>query len=363
MKKFRETLKGKDGYEFSVCFWLPDGSPKGIVQILHGMVEHIERYDDFAQYLCNLGYAVAGDDHRGHGLTAGEKNLGKVPGGHTYFDTIDDAIVLTDYLQGKYPKAPIFIFGHSYGSFLAQGYIQQNSSKIKGCVLCGSARMDTKDVKMGKKVADLQFRLYGKDKPANLIRKLSFGGYDKPFKHEKRANAWLNRDVDACEKYNNDKFCNYTMSIGFYKYFFDGLLKIYANDRLQAIRKDLPIFIISGDKDPVGDMGKLVKELYDLYNNTGIESVKLKLYNNARHEILNEINKKEVYQDVSDWMDGIIGPKTEEKDIKSATKTAKKSVAENTTPSKTVKKSTSEGKTPTASKTTKKSESKKAVKE
>ena len=312
MKNFKEVLKGKDCYEFSVSFWLPDGKIKGIVQILHGMVEYIDRYDDFARYLCNLGFAVAGDDHRGHGFTAGEENLGKVPDGHTYFDTVDDAIILTDYLQSKYPDVPTIVFGHSYGSFLAQGYIQQNSDKINGCVLCGSARMDNSDVKMGRKVANMQFKLYGKDKPANLIRKLSFGGYDKPFKHEKRKNAWLNRDVDACEKYNNDKFCNYTMSIGFYKYFFDGLIKIYEQERLDKINKDLPLFIISGDKDPVGNMGKLVRELYDLYVDNGIKNVKIKLYNNARHEILNELNKAEVYQDVSDWIKEVIKPKKSE---------------------------------------------------
>lgn len=312
MKNFKEVLKGKDGYEFSVSFWLPDGKIKGIVQILHGMVEYVDRYDDFARYLCNLGFAVAGDDHRGHGFTAGEENLGKVPDGHTYFDTVDDAIILTDYLQSKYPDVPTIVFGHSYGSFLAQGYIQQNSDKINGCVLCGSARIDNSDVKMGRKVANMQFKLYGKDKPANLIRKLSFGGYDKPFKHEKRKNAWLNRDVDACEKYNNDKFCNYTMSIGFYKYFFDGLIKIYEQERLDKINKDLPLFIISGDKDPVGNMGKLVRELYDLYVDNGIKNVKIKLYNNARHEILNELNKAEVYQDVSDWIKEVIKPKKSE---------------------------------------------------
>lgn len=323
MKNFKEVLKGKNGYEFSVSFWLPDGKVKGIVQILHGMVEYIDRYDDFARYLCNLGFAVAGDDHRGHGFTAGEENLGKVPDGHTYFDTVDDAIILTDYLQSKYPDVPTIVFGHSYGSFLAQGYIQQNSDKINGCVLCGSARMDNSDVKMGRKVANMQFKLYGKDKPANLIRKLSFGGYDKPFKHEKRKNAWLNRDVDACEKYNNDKFCNYTMSIGFYKYFFDGLIKIYEQDRLDKINKDLPLFIISGDKDPVGNMGKLVRDLYDLYVDNGIKNVKIKLYNNARHEILNELNKTEVYQDVSDWISSIVLP------VKSGAKSDKSEKADN----------------------------------
>lgn len=314
MQKFKEILNGRDGYKFSVSFWIPEGSPRGIVQILHGMVEYIDRYDEFASFLATNGFVVAGDDHRGHGLTAGEENLGKVPEGHTYFDTIDDAFVLTEYLKDKFPELPIFLFGHSYGSFLAQGYIEKHSKDIKGCVLCGSAKMDTPDVKMGKAVANLQFKLYGKDKPANLIRKLSFGGYDKPFKKEKRANAWLNRDVDACEKYNNDKFCNYTMSIGFYKYFFDGLSKIYEKERLESISKDLPVFIISGDNDPVGNMGKLVRELYDMYVGLNMKNIDIKLYNKSRHEILNELNKEEVYQDVLDWIENILNPQVDLQD-------------------------------------------------
>lgn len=337
MEKFKEILTGKDGYQFSVSFWLPKGNVKGIVQIMHGMVEYIDRYDDFASYLCSLGYAVAGDDHRGHGFTAGKENLGKVPDGNTYFDTVDDGAVLTDYLQSKYPGRPTVLFGHSYGSFLAQGYIEQYGDKLDGCILCGSAKMDTPDVRMGKKVANLQFKLYGKDKPAKLIKKLSFGGYDKPFRHEKRKNAWLNRDVDACEKYNNDKFCNYTLSIGFYKGFFDGLTKIYEKERLGAIPKDLPIFIISGDRDPVGNMGLLVQNLYDMYNDLGLKSVKIKLYNNARHEILNEINKSEVYQDVADWIEAALPPvKKEDKSTKAvADESAEKPKAKKSSVKKT----------------------------
>lgn len=306
MEKIEKTIKGFDDYQVVMSIWEPDCAPKGIVQILHGMVEHIDRYEHFAHYLNSKGYIVAGDDHRGHGRTAGVEFLGKVPFGHTYFDTIDDEKVITSYLKKRYGNLPLFVFAHSYGSFLGQGYIQQNSENIDGCILSGSANMSGIEPKIGRFVANIQHKLYGKDKAAEFIKNMTFGGYEKPFKKEKRQNAWLNRDASECEKYNSDKYCNYTMSVGFYKNFFDGLCRIYEQDRLAGIDKKLPIFIVAGDKDPVGKMGKLVNKLYDMYTQLGIEDVKIKLYEDARHEIVNELNKDEVYADIAGWLDNLV---------------------------------------------------------
>ena len=306
MEKIEKTIKGFDDYQVVMSIWEPDCAPKGIVQIFHGMVEHIDRYEHFAHYLNSKGYIVAGDDHRGHGRTAGVEFLGKVPFGHTYFDTIDDGKVITSYLKKRYGNLPLFVFAHSYGSFLGQGYIQQNSENIDGCILSGSANMSGIEPKIGRFVANIQHKLYGKDKAAEFIKNMTFGGYEKPFKKEKRQNAWLNRDASECEKYNSDKYCNYTMSVGFYKNFFDGLCRIYEQDRLAGIDKKLPIFIVAGDKDPVGKMGKLVNKLYDMYTQLGIEDVKIKLYEDARHEIVNELNKDEVYADIAGWLDNLV---------------------------------------------------------
>ncbi|MBD5086941.1 MAG: alpha/beta hydrolase [Clostridiales bacterium] len=317
MEKINTIIRGNDDYEVAMTIWQPSGKAKGIVQIFHGMVEHIDRYDDFAKYLNSKGYIVAGDDHRGHGRTAKQEFLGQVPFGHTYFDTIDDEKNITAFLKEKYPDLPIFVFAHSYGSFLGQGYIQQNSQNINGCILSGSAMMAGFEVKFAKWVSAMQYKLCGRDKPANLIKNLTFGQYEKPFKKEKRINAWLNRDVEECEKYNKDPYCNYTMSIGFYKNFFDGLSKIYESERLAGIDKNLPIFVVSGDKDPVGKMGKLVTKLYDMYKNIGIKNVQIKLYEEARHEIVNELNKADVYDDIYEWIDNIVEPKAvEEKEVK-----------------------------------------------
>ncbi|MDE6275839.1 MAG: alpha/beta hydrolase [Clostridia bacterium] len=306
MEKIEKTIKGFDDYQVVMSIWEPDQAPKGIVQIFHGMVEHIDRYEEFAHYLNAKGYIVAGDDHRGHGRTAGVDFLGKVPFGHTYFDTIDDEKVITSYLKERYGDLPLFVFAHSYGSFLGQGYIQQNSKNIDGCILSGSANMSGIEPKIGRFVANIQHKLHGKDKTAEFIKNMTFGAYEKPFKKEKRVNAWLNRDAAACEKYNADKFCNYTMSVGFYKNFFDGLCRIYEPERLAEIDKKLPILIVAGDKDPVGKMGKLVSKLYDMYTQLGIDDVKIKLYEDARHEIINELNKDEVFADIAGWLDNLV---------------------------------------------------------
>lgn len=286
-------FKAYNDYELNVYVWDEVKTPKAVVQIAHGMAEDAARYEHFAKFLNKNGYVVIADDHRAHGKTAQGK-LGIVPEGDCYFDTIEDMALLTDYAKDKY-KVPVILFGHSYGSFLSQGYIEKHSDKIVACVLCGSAKMDTSDAKLGGMVANLQCALCGKDKPANFIAKLSFGNYEKPFKAENRINAWLNRDVAECDKYNANPMCGYTLSLGFYKSFFNGLKNIYG-DAPKQIRKDLPLFIISGDQDPVGGMGVLVKNLYEMYKALGF-NVDMKLYEGARHEILNEINKEEVYND------------------------------------------------------------------
>ncbi len=286
-------FKGYNGYELNVYVWDEVKSPKAVVQIAHGMAECASRYADYAKFLNKNGYIVIADEHRGHGKTAQGK-LGIVPKGDCFFDTIEDMALLTDYAKETY-KLPVILYGHSYGSFLTQGYIEKYSDKISAVVICGSAYMLTSQTKMAGALVTLQNAIFGPDKPAKLIANLSFGGYEKPFKDENRKFAWGSRDVASCEAYNANPFCGFTLSIGFYKSFFNGLKKIYG-DAPKSIRADLPMLIISGDKDPVGGMGELVKKLYDMYKSFGF-NVEMKLYKDARHEILNEINKEEVYQD------------------------------------------------------------------
>lgn len=302
MKEFNFT--GFNDYPINLAVWdQVEGEIKGVVQILHGMVEHIKRYDEFARFLNAHGYVVLGDDHRGHGVTA-QGNLGVVPDGDCFADTVEDAILIGKYARETY-KAPLLVFGHSYGSFLTQRYIQK-CGEMKAVVLCGSACMDIPDVKAGLCVAKMQAALFGEKKKANLIRKMSFGPYNNAFKEEKKENAWLTRDDVRREAYNADPMCNYTMSIAFYTSFFSALSKLYSPEALSGISKDLPVFIISGDRDPVGGMGKLINRLYEVYKDNGLSHVEVKLYPEARHELLNELCREEVMSDVLAFYDGVL---------------------------------------------------------
>ncbi|MEG1394711.1 MAG: alpha/beta hydrolase [Clostridia bacterium] len=299
-------FEGYNGYPLTVCVWDEVSKPNCVMILSHGMVEHMRRYDDFANFLNTQGVVVVGDDHRGHGKTCGLDKLGIVPDGDSFWDTVEDGIVLTDWAKEKY-NLPIILFGHSYGSFLSQAYLELASEKIEACILCGSAKQDGIDVAAGRLVANLQFAFGGKDKPAKLIKKLSFDGYCKKFKEEKDKEAcWINRDEQEREKYIHDPMSNYVASVGFYKYFFNGLKEIYRKENLEHIRKDIPIFVISGGQDPVGRNGESVNDLYEMYRNLGVDNVKVKLYAGARHEILNELNKKEVYQDVIEFVNKIV---------------------------------------------------------
>ena len=292
---------GYKNYPINLYIWDEVDKPKCVVQLVHGMVEHLGRYDEFARFLNSKGYIVLGDDHRAHGKTSGKADLGKTPEGDCYWDTVEDLKLITDYAKEQY-NLPIVLFGHSYGSFLSQGYIQSASDKLTACVLCGSAFQDGADVKAGRLVANIQATLIGKDKPAKFIKKLSFDAYDKQFDPPVPF-AWGNRDDAERQKYLDDEYCNYVCSIGFYQSFFNALKVICKQENIDKIKKDLPIFIISGDKDPVGKYGESVNKLYGKYKESGIENVTIKLYSGARHEILNEINKQEVFDDVLSFLD------------------------------------------------------------
>lgn len=291
------TLKCYNSYPVVVYIWDEVENPRGVIQLSHGMAEHLARYDEFALFLNSNGYIVLGDDHRGHGKTCGLENIGKTPAGDCFEDTVEDLMIITQYAKDNY-NLPITLFGHSYGSFLCQRYIQRASNMINGVILCGSALLNGIDVKAARVIANIQYALFGKDKKGKLLKKLSFGPYEKMFIQENKKFAWGTRDDIIRQAYIDDPLCGRTMYLGFYKGFFKGLSRIYKKANLSAIRKDLPILIVSGDKDPVGGQGKLVTKLNEMYKSIGIVSVFKKLYKDARHELLNETNRQEIYQDI-----------------------------------------------------------------
>ncbi len=302
-----EKFKSFDGTVLQCYLWDDVRAPKGVVQIAHGMAEHARRYDDFANFLNKNGYIVFADDHRAHGMTSTKQSAKGVKGFHKgdiYGDTVKDEIAITAYLKEKY-QLPVIYLGHSYGSMIGQRYLQEDTLHT-GVILCGSAMMKGMLLNTGCAVANMQYGILGGEKTAKSLDKMTFGAYNNPFKKEKIDFAWLSRDKEQVKKYILDEQCGYVMSIAFFKFFLNGLKKAYNSENLAKIDKSKPIAIFSGDQDPVGGKGKLVKKLYEQYKELGVTDLSIKLYEGGRHEILNETNNAEVYADFLKRIDEMV---------------------------------------------------------
>ena len=286
-----------DGKKIFVREWIPQNAPIGVIQIIHGMVEHSGRYEKFANYLSSQGYLVFADDHRAHGNTDKE-TLGFCKG-DIWADTLTDIGLLNQKYRAKYPNVKYVIFGHSYGSFLLQSYLQQADPYVfDGVILSGSAKMQGVQIVAGRVVASL-----GKpSSPANAIKKMSFDAYDKCF----QKGTFISSLEKECQIYKEDSHCGFVCSNNFYKCFFGGLKGIYSQKRLKAIDKDIPILIVSGESDPVGNFGKSTKKLYETYLSCGVKNVTLRLFKGNRHEVLNDVSALEACSLICDFANSVI---------------------------------------------------------
>lgn len=294
MQKGEEEMifESFDGKKIFVYEWLNVDQPKGIVQIVHGMAEHAARYEAFAAYLNAHGYLVVADDHRGHGKTDKE-SLGYCKG-DMFADTVRDEAAITDYYREKYPDLKYFIFGFSYGSFITQSYIGKYGDKVDGAVIAGSSYKKDFEVYLGSFVARWGALLCGAKKPAKLIERLSFGNYAKQFSD----GDWLSADAENNARYHGDPFCGFVCSNRFYADFFRGLKKLYTKSYRKGLKKDLPVLLIAGADDPVGNKGKGMEKLCMFYlKKAKMKSVKLVLFPKSRHEFLNEAEGLEKRRD------------------------------------------------------------------
>lgn len=287
-------LKGYNDFELSCYIWDKVENPTGVVQIIHGMQEHAKRYNDFAKYLNSQGLIVCASDLRGHGQTALQNGL---PFGYSdgdiFMEIVNDQIKITDYLKEKF-NLPISIFGHSFGSFITQRYIVENGFKIKNVILCGTTYTNSFIYRAGYRMAQLCRFFRGKKTPAKMLENMSIKGYGKQYPN----GNWLSRDEDNWNKYSQDELCGMTFPNNFYYSFFKNARKNYKH--LENIPFYLPILIIAGTDDPVS--GK--RGVFNLFIKYGRakKKVYLKSYIDARHELLNETNKQEVYEDVSKFV-------------------------------------------------------------
>lgn len=305
MKYTGSKKKMTDGHEIFIHKWESGTStPKGIVQISHGMAEHAGRYEPFAEKLVDSGYLVYANDHRGHGKTAGSlDNLGFFAENNGWMSVVEDMNELTSIIRNAHPGLPVFLLGHSMGSFLLRTYMFQYGTRINGAIISGTAGSPGVLGDIGMLVANMEIKRKGLRGKSTLLHQLSFGGYNKAFKPARTDFDWLSRDHAEVDKYINDPFCGTVFTAGFYRDLLWGLKTIHKKENIRMIPKNLPILILSGDKDPVGKNGKGVSQVYQSLKNIGIKDIQLSLYPEGRHEMLNETNRHEVYRDVINWMD------------------------------------------------------------
>ena len=300
MKKEFELQVGNDvalkGYIYE-----PEQEIKGIIQICHGMAEHIKRYDDFMQFLCNNNFVVIGYDQRGHGMTAGSvEKCGYMDDSDNIEVLVHDVHKVNNYIKELYPNLPIYLFGHSMGSFVSQRYVELYDNEIDGLILSGSSYNKGLKINMGNWLASLITKIKGRTYISRLINNLSLGSYNKKFKDAKTEVDWLSREHENNIKYIEDEYCGMIFTVSFFKDL-TNTFSLIASD-LELINNDLPIYIMSGDSDPVGDFGKGTTKLFNNLKKVGINDLTLKLYKDGRHEMLNEINKEEVYNNILDWI-------------------------------------------------------------
>ncbi|MCL6428985.1 Monoacylglycerol lipase [Spiroplasma sp. JKS002669] len=299
VQEWDQTLR--DGIKLHMYQWKPKNlkNVKGVVQLVHGSAEHAKRYDDFANYLVENDYIVIADDHRGHGKTAQSKeDLGFFAEEDGWEKIIDDLYEVTSYIKKAYPNQPIVIFGHSMGSFMVRHYLIKYGANIKAAVICGTAFHKKLLLKLSIKIAKHNQKKLGSKAKDQKIYNLSYAKFGKRFKDEgKTGTEWLSTDKKVQKAFQDDPLSGQVFSTSAFKDMFTGLLFINNKKNIQKAPKDLPILLISGQDDPVGNFGKGVKKVYKLFKKHHT-NVNIKLYRNARHEILNEPIKTEVYQDI-----------------------------------------------------------------
>lgn len=296
----------KGAGKIHACRWTPEGEVKAVVQIVHGIAEFVERYDDFANYLTGLGFAVVAEDHMGHGQSInGEGIQGYFHGG--WFTAIEDTMQLMKDTREVFPNAPYILFGHSMGSFMARTILcKYPDSGISAAVICGTAWQPAFALPALIKIIEAMNKKLGETAPNQKLNDMIFGSYNGTVEHPRTSHDWLTRDNKIVDEYIAHPLCGFVPSGGLLRDMMQGIWFIEQKDNLNAMRKDLPVFFIAGGDDPVGNYGKGIHQAVEAFRKAGMTDVSVRIYPLCRHEILNEINKEEVYEDVAEWINARI---------------------------------------------------------
>lgn len=285
--------------------WDPEGgSVRAVLQICHGVAEHIARYDAFARYLNGLGIAVVGHDHLGHGLSLPEGGTPVYFGeGNTWNTVVDDIYVLHQRIRLRYPDVPLCIMGHSMGSFLTRTYLIRYPGTVKAAVIMGTGWQPKAVIAGGMAVAKAVGAVVGENGTSDLVTNLAFGAYNKLFAPNRTSCDWLSADEDNVDAYMADPLCGADATVGLFRQMLSG---IRFNQRLSNLRQmdpRIPVLFVAGEKDPVGDCGNGVRRTYQEFRHAGVQDCTLKLYPGLRHEILNEkAQQQQIFEDIGQWL-------------------------------------------------------------
>jgi len=293
-----------DGHPVFVRRWSPDGSPRAILLIFHGMAEHSARYERFADVMTQAGWAVYAPDLRGHGKTAALGEIGWIAERDGLGRIREDLRGIADFAVREQGGVPLFVFGHSMGSLVAETYIASDSSGLSGCVLSGViAPPPPALLAVGRLIAAVGILIKGGRAKSPLLHGMSFSANNRYFSPVRTPCDWLSRDAAEVDKYVADPLCGFVCSFAFYRDLFAGLSLYLARSPFAGVGKDLPVYVIAGAEDPIGGAKGFVPLLAERLRAAGVRSVDTRLYPGARHETLNEVNRDEVMEDVKEWLE------------------------------------------------------------
>ncbi|MBN2653053.1 MAG: lysophospholipase [Spirochaetales bacterium] len=303
MEKTNFTFKGIGGKTVYATKVVAT-KPKAAIQIAHGMAEHKERYLGFAAFLAEAGYNVYIHDHRGHGQTAEtDSENGFFAEKKGWELIVADMFEMNKIVRNENKDLPIIAMGHSMGSFATRKYVAQHPETINGVIISGTACHPGLLGKIGKLLAKTVVSFKGADYPSKFIDGLAFGSFNNSFKPARTAFDWLSRDEKEVDAYVADPKCGFLCTASFYRDVFGAILDVNSKTGFDKMPKAVPYLVFSGENDPVGNGGKGIKKVVNSMKKANIEDIELKLYPNGRHEMLNELNKEEVYKDILNWLD------------------------------------------------------------
>jgi Lysophospholipase len=300
MREF--TLKPEGDLTLDCREYRPEGDPVGILQVIHGLGEHQGRYVSFARFLAENGFAAYTSDLPGHGPAAAETgSLGRFPRGG-WLQAAEAQHALLERVKGLWPGKPVFLFGHSMGSFLARSCLILWPGGLQGCILCGTGHLARPLVAAGSAAAEVTAKLRGEGNTSEFLRKMAFGGYNQRIPEAASPNAWICRDEAVVAAYDADPLCGLTPSSGLIREMMRGIRLITDPAKQKRMDPELPVLFISGEEDPVGEYGAGVRRALESFRKAGMKRAELKLYPGDRHELLNEPDRDAVCGDILAWL-------------------------------------------------------------